>query len=465
MSDNCAICVKDVTKMYKLFQHNRDRLLDALGLTRHQRYQEHYALRNVSFNISRGETVGIIGINGAGKSTILKIITGVLSPTEGEVEIDGRISALLELGAGFNMEYSGIENIYLNGTMMGYTREEVDARMEDILKFADIGEFVHQPVKKYSSGMFVRLAFALAINIDPEILVVDEALSVGDVFFQAKCYQKFEDFKQEGKTILFVSHDLSSITKYCDRVILLHKGEMLAEGTPKEMVDLYKKILTGSYKDRMEEERKHGFGNEQAGIGVSGREQEGTDGGSCLDDPQSGVQAILQSDTHGTDWKYSFAVNPLVSSYGSKEAEIVDFSILDESGNLSDTIIKGSRFAIRYRVYFHQDVQDPIFTFTFKTIKGTDVTGTNSMIEKKLVHDVKAGTLMEVTFAQDMTLQGGEYLLSISCTGFENGELKAYHRLYDLLNLTVISDKNTVGYYDMESEVSIRDVSKEAGEG
>lgn len=449
MSETYAIRVKNVTKMYKLFQHNKDRLLDALGLTRRQRYQEHYALRNVSFDISRGETVGIIGINGAGKSTILKIITGVLSPTEGEVEIDGRISALLELGAGFNMEYSGIENIYLNGTMMGYSREEVDARMDDILKFADIGEFVHQPVKKYSSGMFVRLAFALAINIDPEILVVDEALSVGDVFFQAKCYQKFEDFKQEGKTILFVSHDLSSITKYCDRVVLLHKGEMLAEGSPKEMVDLYKKILTGSYQDRMEEERKHGFGNDAGDA----------DGQSLPAAAQSGMQALLQSDTHGTDWKYSFAVNPLVSSYGSKEAEIVDFSVLDEGGNLSDTIIKGSRFTIRYRVFFHKDVQDPIFTFTFKTIKGTDVTGTNSMIEKKLVHGIRAGSLYEVTFEQAMTLQGGEYLLSISCTGFENGELKAYHRLYDLLNITVISDKNTVGFYDMESEVNVKEIA------
>ena len=454
MSDNCAIRVKDVTKMYKLFQHNKDRLLDALGLSRRQRYQEHYALRHVSFDIHRGETVGIIGINGAGKSTILKIITGVLSPTEGEVEINGRISALLELGAGFNMEYSGIENIYLNGTMMGYTREEVDARMDDILKFADIGEFVHQPVKKYSSGMFVRLAFALAINIDPEILVVDEALSVGDVFFQAKCYQKFEDFKQEGKTILFVSHDLSSISKYCDRVVLLHKGEMLAEGTPKEMVDLYKKILTGSYKDRMEEERKHGFGTGQDAVGSDDQAEGETQGAG----PQSGVQAILQSNTHGTDWKYSFAVNPLVSSYGSKEAEIVDFSILDEGGSLTDTIVKGSRFTIRYRVYFHHDVQDPIFTFTFKTIKGTDVTGTNSMLEKKLIHDVKAGTLVEVSFAQDMTLQGGEYLFSISCTGFENGELKAYHRLYDLLNITVISDKDTVGFYDMDSEVTLKQI-------
>ena len=177
-----------------------------MGFRKRSGMREHYALRDVSFDIRKGETVGIIGTNGAGKSTILKIITGVLSPTEGEVSVDGRISALLELGAGFNMEYTGIENIYLNGTMIGFSEKEIDARLDDILAFADIGEFVNQPVKSYSSGMFVRLAFAVAINIDPEILIVDEALSVGDVFFQAKCYRKFEDFKQEGKTILFVSH-------------------------------------------------------------------------------------------------------------------------------------------------------------------------------------------------------------------------------------------------------------------
>ena len=193
--------------------------------------------------IHQGETVGIIGVNGSGKSTILKIITGVLSATSGTMEINGRISALLELGAGFNMEYTGLENVYLNGTMLGFSEEEINERLQDILDFADIGEFIHQPVKTYSSGMFVRLAFAVAINIDPEILIVDEALSVGDVFFQAKCYHKFEEFKKLGKTILFVSHDLTSIAKYCDRVILLNKGVKLAEGTPKDMVNMYKKLL------------------------------------------------------------------------------------------------------------------------------------------------------------------------------------------------------------------------------
>ena len=196
MSD-IAIKVDKVSKVYRLYDRQRDRLKDALNLTKKQCYRENFALDKLDFEIKKGETVGIIGTNGSGKSTILKIITGVLNPTDGEVTVDGRISALLELGAGFNMEYTGIENVYLNGTMIGFTKEEIDERLQDILDFADIGDFVNQPVKTYSSGMFVRLAFAVAINIDPEILIVDEALSVGDVFFQSKCYHKFEEFKKQ----------------------------------------------------------------------------------------------------------------------------------------------------------------------------------------------------------------------------------------------------------------------------
>ena len=236
-----AIRVDHLSKVYKLYHKPSDRLRETLGMKVPVR--EHYALDDVSFDVYRGETVGIIGTNGSGKSTILKIITGVLNPSGGKVTVNGRISALLELGAGFNMEYSGLENVYLNGTMIGFSREEIDARLDAILSFADIGDFIYQPVKTYSSGMFVRLAFAVAINIEPEILIVDEALSVGDVFFQAKCYRKFEDFKKMGKTILFVSHDLGSISKYCDRVVLLNQGVKMDEGAPKAMVDLYKRLL------------------------------------------------------------------------------------------------------------------------------------------------------------------------------------------------------------------------------
>ena len=407
-----AIQVKHLDKMYKLYNKPSDRLKEALGF--HVPVREHYALRDVSFDVKRGETVGIIGTNGSGKSTILKIITGVLNPTGGEVVVDGRISALLELGAGFNMEYTGIENVYLNGTMMGFSREEIDARLQDILDFADIGDFVHQPVKAYSSGMFVRLAFAVAINIDPEILIVDEALSVGDVFFQAKCYRKFEEFKKMGRTILFVSHDLSSISRYCDRVVLLNKGVKLEEGSPKQMVDMYKQLLVGQ--DPVKKEEK---------------------------------------ETARENWNEKFQVNPNMLEYGSKLAEITDFAVMDEKGRYTNTIEKGSSFRIKMRVLFHEAIQEPIMAYTFKDIKGTEITGTNTMFEKVHVEHSDEGDVCTVTFTQKMFLQGGEYLLSFGCTGYKEGEFTVFHRLYDACNITVVSNKNTVGFYDMDSKVEI----------
>ena len=435
-----AIQVKDVSKMYKLYDRNRDRLLDAFGLSKTPRYHEHYALHNLNFSVKKGETVGIIGTNGAGKSTILKIITGVLNPTDGQVEINGRISALLELGAGFNMEYTGIENIYLNGTMIGFSREEIDKKLDDILKFADIGDFVYQPVKTYSSGMFVRLAFAVAINIEPEILIVDEALSVGDVFFQAKCYKKFEDFKKMGKTILFVSHDLGSIDKYCDRVVLLNKGTKIEEGNPKQMIGMYKKLLVNqlnldetTQEMVMEEESEHSLDNEP--MFTLGKDKE-------------------------TLWRNKYEINPNVDEYGNGKAHIIDFAVRDEDGEITNSINKGTKFSIISEVKFEQEIQNPIFTYTFKNIQGTAITGTNTMYEKKDLDMVYAGDVYTCTFTQDMNLQGGEYLLSISCTGYRDGEFVVYHRLYDVINITVVSEKNTVGFYDMNSKVTIRKVEK-----
>ena len=432
-----AIRVDDVSKLYKLYDKPSDRLKESLGLTRKKLYKEHYALHNVSFDVKRGETVGIIGTNGSGKSTILKIITVVLNPSCGHVEIDGRISALLELGAGFNMEYTGIENIYLNGTMIGFSREEIDAKMQDILDFADIGDFVHQPVKTYSSGMFVRLAFAVAINIDPEILIVDEALSVGDVFFQAKCYKKFEDFKKMGKTILFVSHDLGSISKYCDRVVLLNRGKKLAEGTPKEMVSMYKRIMVNQ--DKAEEIAAHQ-------MDMSSLEEE---------DEKEIKEAACEG-----QWKNYYNLNPDVDEYGNGAAEIEDFAIIDENGNYTNAIVKGTRFRLKSKVKFKQDVHDPIFTYTFKNIQGVAITGTNTMYEKKDVPLAKEGETYVATFEQDMFLQGGEYLLSMSCTGYRDGEFQVYHRLYDVCNVTVVSDKNTVGFYDMNSVTTVEKIEE-----
>lgn len=411
-----AITVKDLKKVYKLYDKPSDRFKEAFGLTR-KKAKEHYALNGVSLEIFQGETVGIIGTNGSGKSTILKIITGVLSPTSGEVNVNGRISALLELGAGFNMEYNGIENVYLNGTMMGFSQKEIDAKLPEILKFADIGDYVYQPVKTYSSGMFVRLAFAVAINIEPEILIVDEALSVGDVFFQAKCYHKFEEFKKMGKTIVFVSHDLSSISKYCDRVYLLNQGNLLGEGSPKEMIDAFKRVLVGQYEIHDKEDMD-------------------------IHIPEN-------------------VLNPELLEYGTKQAEMTEFYITDDKGVKTTAVIKGTEFTIHVKVAFRDRIVAPIFAFSFKNIKGTEITGTNSMIEKAFLEPVEAGVVKEVTFKQNMSLQGGEYLLSLGITGYEGSEFQVYHRLYDVLNVTVVSDKDTVGFYDMNSKVEVKNAAKD----
>nr|WP_295272396.1 ABC transporter ATP-binding protein [uncultured Blautia sp.] len=442
MAEDIAISVNDVSKMYKLYDNPMDRLKESLGLSRKKKYKEHYALNHVSFQVKKGETVGIIGTNGSGKSTILKIITGVLSPTAGEVSVNGRISALLELGAGFNGEYSGIENVYLNGSMIGFSREEIDAKLQSILDFADIGEFIHQPVKTYSSGMFVRLAFAVAINIDPEILIVDEALSVGDVFFQAKCYRKFEEFKEMGKTILFVSHDLSSIGKYCDRVVLLNKGEKLAEGGAKEMVNLYRRVLVNQYDDADLEE-----GAENAEAGQDGQLTDGTAGENVSKKEHAGG---------GRAMKDSLNLNPKVLEYGSKLGEIVDFAIRDDTGMITNVIEKGKEFSVQMKVRFQADVNDPIFAFTLKDLKGTEITGTNTMYEHTPVKPQKAGDVREITFKQIMPLEAGEYMLCLGCTGYKDGDFTVFHRLYDVCNLTVITDKKAVGYFDMFSKVSVK---------
>ncbi len=232
-----AIRVKDLTKKYKLYQKRSERLANVLG--KEKNIKEFYALKGVSFEINKGECVGIIGHNGAGKSTLLKLLTGVAFPTSGEIEINGRLASMLELGSGFNPELTGMENIYFNGSLNGLTKEEIDGKLKDILDFADIGNFIEQPVKNYSSGMFARLAFAVAINVDPDILIVDEILSVGDVGFQVKCMEKFNEFKKKGKTILYVSHGLGTVKKFCDRAIWLQKGEVVDDGNSVIVVERY----------------------------------------------------------------------------------------------------------------------------------------------------------------------------------------------------------------------------------
>lgn len=419
------IRVENLCKDYKLFNNKKERLKEGLFPSRKHRPKIHSALKGVNLRVRRGETVGVIGVNGSGKSTLLKILTGVVTPTGGTVEVNGRVSALLELGAGFNTEYTGIENIYLNGTMMSIPREEMDELLPEIIEFADIGEFINQPVKNYSSGMFARLAFSVAISVKPDILIVDEALSVGDIFFQTKCYKKFDEFREAGMTILFVSHDLGSISKYCSRTILLNRGEVVAEGEPKEVVDLYKKMLAKQMSEEAEE---------------AGEAPEAQDGEA----PENSVV-----------WREAMVCNPDRLEYGDKSVEIIDFGVFDRKNFLTNTIPAGELFTIRMKVRFHRDIEEPIFAFTIKNKLGIELTGTNTMFEDYRVGTCKAGETYVIAFTQRAHLRGGEYLLSLGCTGYGNDELLVYHRLYDICNFLVVSSKDAVGYFDPESEVTV----------
>ena len=441
MEKNVAIEINHVKKVYPTYNREFDRFREALSPLRRSYHTDFTALQDVNLTVYRGECVGVIGTNGSGKSTLLKIVTGVLHPTAGEVKLEGRVSSLLELGAGFNPNYTGIENIYLNGRIMGFTDAEIKNRLPDIEKFAAIGDFIRQPVRKYSSGMFARLAFSVAIHVDPDILIVDEALSVGDVFFQNKCYHKFDEFRKAGKTILFVSHDLGSILKYCDRCLLLNNGEQVAVGPSKEVVDTYRRIMVQHYQQSRQ------LTEQASGAPVKARRNAPEAGGLVW--PADQV------------WKNGMVRNPEAQEYGDMLAEITDYGIMNERGEITGMIMKGETFMVLIRFSFHAQIDHPIFAFTIRDKKGTEVCGTNTVYEDAMIDMAEKGLTGVVRFTQRMTLQGGEYLLSLGLTGYLDGELHAYHRLYDICNLQVLSDVNKVGYFDLESKVAYDDVRVE----
>lgn len=420
MSDEYVIQCENVYKRYALYKKKSDRLRETLLAGRKVYHTDFYALNDVTFHVSKGECVGIIGKNGSGKSTLLKILTGVITPTSGTATIHGRVAALLELGAGFNPEYTGYENIYLNGTIMGYSRKEMDEKVPAIMEFADIGDFMYQPVKTYSSGMFVRLAFAVAISVDPDVLIIDEALAVGDVFFQLKCYKKFEDFKKQGKTILFVSHDQSSIIKYCDRAILLNEGNLICDTTTKEAVDIYKKLLVNT----AEEPEKEAVG----GLRVN----------------------------KTTVWKLQYKANENLLEYGDKSAEIVDYGIFDAEGNLVTAYYRNEVYSVRMKVRFLERVSNPIFAITYKEIMGLEVAGTNTMQEGIETGDYEAGESVTVSFQAKFPFQNQPFFVSLGCTKFnQQGDLEVAHRLYDVLCVETIGAKVTNGFFDMDTKVQI----------
>ncbi len=439
MSDNVAIDIQHIGKVYNTYEREFDRFREAISLTRANYHKEFVALRDVNLTVRRGECVGIIGTNGSGKSTLLKIVTGVLSPTSGTVRMEGHVSSLLELGAGFNLNYTGMENIYLNGKIMGFTREEMDRRVPQIRQFAGIGDFINQPVKNYSSGMFARLAFAVAINVDPDVLIVDEALSVGDIFFQTKCYHKFDEFRKQGKTILFVSHDLGSVIKYCDRCLLLNKGEQVAVGPCKEVVDIYRKIMVERYQD----ERNLAYTAEETASGANA-------------DDDRPVKAPA-----GRVWKTSMLQNPEAQTYGDLSGEIVDFGIMNSHGEISSMVMKGETFTVLFRFRINRPIEHPIFAYTIRDLKGTELCGTNTLYEDEGIESAQPGLTGVVRFTQRMTLQGGQYMLCLGLTGYVDGALVAYHRVYDACHVQVLADHNTVGVFDVEAKITYEDVHVE----
>lgn len=423
MSD-IVIKVDGISKVYKLYNDPVDRVKEALNPFRKKYHHDFYALKDVSFELKRGETVGIIGKNGSGKSTLLKILTGVLTPSAGSYHVKGKISSLLELGTGFNMELSGLENVYFNGSILGYTKEEIDEKLEAILEFADIGEFIGQPVKTYSSGMSVRLAFAVAISVDPDVLIVDEALAVGDMFFQQKCFKKFKEFQDKGKTILFVTHDLNSIIRYCNKGIVLNDGVKMFEGESKEVVDFYKKLFSDC----------------------------------CLNQPlkdENTIQFKNKLTQDGESFKSHFRVNKNALIYGNMDAEIIDFGVFDSNNEPVQIISNNEEFYIGMVVKFNKKVANPIFAYTIKDLKGMEITGTNTICEGTEVGNYDKGDVVFVEFSQRVNLQVGQYALSLGCTKYSGDKLMVFHRLYDILLFEVISNRQFVGLFDLYTKITL----------
>lgn len=428
MNKDIAIKIKNLTKTYKLYNNHTDRVKEVLNPFRKTYHRVFNALSDISFQIQRGETVGIIGRNGSGKSTLLQIISGILQPTTGIVETNGRISALIELGAGFNPEFTGRQNVYINASILGLSKEEIEDRFPEIVAFADIGKFIEQPMKIYSSGMYIRLAFAVAINVNPEILIVDEALAVGDTYFQAKCFDKFREFQEKGITILFVTHALDMITSYCSSAFLLEKGAVFSQGDPKQVVDNYNRMLaidTGknenSFSHPVEAENNH--------------------------------LIKKQGDEN-------FRTNPKENRYGIGKAEIVEAGIFSNEGQPEQVLTKREYYEFRMKVCFHEPVSSPIYAYTIRDIKGFDITGNNTCFQKIVTGDALAGDIFIVTFTQRMMLNQGGYLLSFGCTGFVDGEFVVYERRYDYLAFEVVSEIAGVGFIDLAPEVAISKLTK-----
>lgn len=444
-SNSVVIDLNSVCKIYKLFSRPLHRIAEALLPNATGKYhQKFHALQDVSFSVKQGQTVGIIGENGSGKSTLLQVICGILQPTSGKATVEGRISALLELGAGFNPEFTGRENVFLNGSILGVDRNEMEKCLDQILAFADIGTFIDQPVKTYSSGMYVRLAFAVAINVNPNILIVDEALSVGDTAFQAKCFAKFKEFQEKGVTILFVTHSMDLITRYCDSAILLEHGQIIKSGLAKDVVDEYNrrivKCSTLNNTDSSEEIDCNGT-KDNTYIAPNTNNQD--------------ENSIAQISNHMIQSELSYQLNPNENRYGNGKAEIIEMGIDSLNSATQYSFVHGERYRFWFKTLFHEEIHNPITAFTIKDIKGFDLTGTNTLFQNVDVGTVEKGDVILTEFEHKMMLNPGGYLLSFGCAGFLEGEYLVYDRRYDVITFEVISDKSSVGFFDLDSSIKI----------
>ena len=434
MSDTISIKAENLGKVYKLFSSPFDRVKETFDPLRRKYHQRFQALTDITFEINKGDTVGVIGRNGSGKSTLLQLICGILQPTSGSVVKIGRIAALLELGAGFNPEFSGRENVFLNGSILGMARKEMEDCFDDIVEFADIGEFIDQPVKTYSSGMYVRLAFAVAINVNPEILIVDEALSVGDTLFQSKCFAKFREFQQKGITIIFVTHSIDLIVRYCKKVVLLDKGSMIAYGTPQDVIDQYNKLILD-----YSHSRKH------------------TDPSFC---------DLEQHYTAGEEQAVDispFHLNPEENRYGNGKATINTVGIYTSDDQPAQALKQMDDYEFRFRIVFHDSISNPVIAYIVKDVQGMDVTGTNTLFQHLETGDFEPGDVLQVSFTHKMTLSGGGYILSCGCAGYEEGEYVVYERRYDVLAFEVAARNPCAGVFDLDSTITLtrnRSISK-----
>lgn len=444
MCEQPVITVDNVAKSYPLYASKKARLLEALDPFRRSRHSDFFALSDISFSVARGESIGIMGVNGSGKSTLLKILTGVLTPSSGSVAVNGRVAALLELGAGFHPERTGLDNLYFQGALQGLERNQIDAQLADIVKFADIGDFLYQPVKLYSSGMFVRLAFAAAVQGAPDIFIVDEALAVGDARFQRKCFQRIEQLKERGTTFLFVSHDTSQVVSHCTRALLLSGGRLIMDDTPRKVTNRYWDLL---------------FGNkgEDSCAETAQAETESTPASFSVEEPAPQLDAALAYFMRQEGVADRFCEHPWYNPYeyrwGNKKAEILDVCV-SSSGN-TDHVVSGDVVSICIKVLFHEAVQLPGFGLTVKTKEGICVYGTNSLKKNdgKILRPVAAGTVLFIKYTLQCDIAPGEYFISCGVADMISATDVPLDRRFDSLLLKVHGTTDFWGMGDMNASI------------